>query len=112
MMRPRSVAIVGASAKRATQGNVVISNLREWGYKGAIMPVHPEATEIDGLAAVNSVASLPSDTDLAIVAIPAARVQGMLEELEQSPVRSAIVFTNGISKTSCFARKRTIRPWS
>lgn len=97
MMRPRSVAIVGASAKRATQGNVVISNLREWGYKGAIMPVHPEATEIDGLAAVNSVASLPSDTDLAIVAIPAARVQGMLEELEQSPVRSAIVFTNGFS---------------
>jgi acyl-CoA synthetase (NDP forming) len=97
MMRPRSVAIVGASAKRATQGNVVISNLKEWGYKGAILPVHPEASEIDGLAAVNSVASLPSDTDLAIVAIPAARVYGMLEELERSSVRSAIVFTNGFS---------------
>jgi acyl-CoA synthetase (NDP forming) len=105
MMRPRSVAVVGASAKRATQGNVVISNLKDWGYNGTILPVHPEAKEIDGLAAVNSVASLPSDTDLAIVAIPAARVPGMLEELEQSPVRSAIVFTNGFSED----QERSIR---
>lgn len=105
MMRPRSVAVVGASAKRATQGNVVISNLKDWGYNGTIFPVHPEAKEIDGLAAVNSVASLPSDTDLAIVAIPAARVPGMLEELEQSPVRSAIVFTNGFSEE----QERSIR---
>jgi len=97
MVRPRSVAIVGASAKRMTQGNVVISNLRDWGYTGAVLPVHPQAKEIDGLAAVSSVSSLPADTDLAIVAIPAAHVKGMLDELEQSPVRSAIVFTNGFS---------------
>lgn len=97
MMRPRSVAIVGASAKRMTQGNVVISNLKEWGYAGTVLPVHPEAKEIDGLSAINSVSDLPRDTDLAIVAIPAAHVPGMLDELEQSPVRSAIVFTNGFT---------------
>jgi acyl-CoA synthetase (NDP forming) len=97
MVRPRSVAIVGASAKRMTQGNVVISNLKEWGYTGAVLPVHPQAKEIDGLAAINSVSALPADTDLAIVAIPAAHVRGVLDELEQSPVRSAIVFTNGFS---------------
>lgn len=97
MVRPRSVAIIGASAKRSTQGNVVLNNLKSWGYQGRIVPVHPQAAEIDGLAAVNSVASLGEDTDVAIVAIPAAQVPGMLRELEASPVRSAIVFSNGFS---------------
>lgn len=97
MVRPRSVAIIGASAKRMTQGNVVIANLKDWGYGGAVLPVHPQAAEIDGLKAFNSVAALPPETDTAIVAIPAAQVEGVLGELAQSPVRSAIVFTNGFS---------------
>lgn len=97
MVRPRSVAIIGASAKRMTQGNVVLSNLKTWGYDGAVLPVHPQASEIDGLPALNSVAALPHDTDVAVVAIPAGQVKGMLDELEQSPVRSAIVFSNGFS---------------
>jgi acyl-CoA synthetase (NDP forming) len=97
MVRPRSVAIIGASAKRATQGNVVIANLRDWGYGGTILPVHPQASEIDGLPAFNSVAALPENTDVAIVAIPAALVAGILDELEASTVRSAIVFSNGFT---------------
>lgn len=97
IVRPRAVAIIGASAKRATQGNVVLANLKDWGYRGAVLPVHPQATQIDGLAALRSVAELPPETDVAIVAIPAAQVGGMLDELEHSPVRSAIVFATGFS---------------
>ncbi len=97
MVRPRSVAIVGASAKRVTQGNVVISNLKSWGYAGEILPVHPQAEEIDGLRAINSIGEIRGETDLAIIAIPAAHVPSMLRELEASSVRSAIVFTNGFS---------------
>lgn len=91
MVKPRSVAIVGASAKRVTQGNVVISNLKSWGYTGEILPVHPQADHIDGLRAINSIRDIKGETDLAIVAIPAAHVPGMLQELESSSVRSAIV---------------------
>ncbi len=105
MMRPRAVAIVGASAKRMTQGNVVISNLKEWGYGGAVYPLHPQATEIDGLAAYNAASALPADTDTAIVAVPAAQVQSVLNDLENSAVRSAILFTNGFSD----AEERAIR---
>ncbi len=97
MVRPRAVAVIGASAKRSTQGNVVLGNLKSWGYGGRIVPVHPQAAEIDGLAAVNAVAQLGEDTDVAIVAIPAAQVPAMLRELEASPVRSAIVFSNGFT---------------
>lgn len=105
MMRPRAVAIVGASAKRMTQGNVVISNLKEWGYGGAVYPLHPQAAEIDGLAAYNAASALPTDTDTAIVAVPAAQVQSVLNDLENSAVRSAILFTNGFSD----AEERAIR---
>jgi len=97
MMRPRAVAIVGASAKRMTQGNVVISNLKEWGYKGGVYPLHPQASEIDGHAAFNTASALPAETDTAIVAVPAAQVKSVLDDLENSAVRSAIVFTNGFS---------------
>lgn len=97
LVKPRSVAIIGASAKRMTQGNVVIRNLLDWGYDGAILPVHPQASEIDGLPAVSTVAALPDGTDTVIVAIPAPHVKGVLEELEQSSARSAIVFTSGFS---------------
>lgn len=97
MLRPRSVAVIGASAKRVTQGNVVIGNLKSWGYGGRVLPIHPQASQIDGLPAVNSISALSEETDLAIIAIPAAQVPGVLRELDASPVRSAIVFSNGFS---------------
>lgn len=95
LLRPRVVAVIGASAGRQTQGNGVIRNLREVGYTGRIVPVHPTAAEIDGLAAVSDVADLPEDTDTAVIAIPAPRVVGVLEALERRKIRSAVVFSNG-----------------
>lgn len=97
LVRPRAVAVIGASAKRMTQGNVVIGNLLDWKFAGAVLPVHPQAERIDGLAALNSIAALPQHTDVAVVAVPAAQVHGVLQELEQSPVRAAIVFANGFT---------------
>lgn len=108
MILPRAIAVIGASAKRSTQGNVVIANLKEWGFAGSVFPVHPQATEIDCLPALASAADLPDNTDLAVVAIPAAQVFGVLQELEKSPVRGAIVFANGFTEQE----EQSIREWS
>ncbi len=97
LISPRSVAVIGASAKRIAQGNVVLGNLMRWGYAGQILPIHPQADRIDGLPALNSVSALREEVDTAIVAIPATQVPRVLEELEASPVRSAIVFSNGFT---------------
>lgn len=97
MVRPRGVAVIGASAKRTTQGNMVIRNLKDFGYSGAIVPVHPQVPEIEGLAAVNVVSALPAETDTVVVAIPAVQVLATLEQLEQGPVRSAIIYSNGFT---------------
>lgn len=108
LILPRAIAVIGASAKRSTQGNVVIANLKESGFTGSVFPVHPQAREIDGLPALASVAELPDNTDMAVVAIPAAQVFGVLQELEKSPVRGAIVFANGFTEE----QERSIRDWS
>jgi acyl-CoA synthetase (NDP forming) len=97
LVRPRTVAVVGASAKRASQGNIVIDNLLKWNFPGTILPVHPSAETIDGLPALGSIDQLPKQVDTAIVAIPAAGVFDCLDELERVGVRSAIVFANGFS---------------
>ncbi len=98
LVQPRMVAVVGASARRVSQGNVVIANLREWGFPGRVIPVHPKARTIDGLPAVPSPDALPEATDLAVVAIPAAGVGEALAGLERAGVRGAIVFANGFSR--------------
>ncbi len=95
LLRPRSVAVIGASATRQTQGNGVIRNLRQVGYTGQIIPVHPTAAEIDGLQAVSAIDRLPAGTDTAVVAIPAPAVAAALAELQQAGLRSAVVFSNG-----------------
>src|ERR1700722_11008475 len=91
------VAVIGASAKRASQGNVVIDNLIKWKFPGAVIPVHPSADTIDGLPALRTIGDLPAGVDTAIVAIPAAGVLESLIALERANVRSAIVFANGFS---------------
>jgi acyl-CoA synthetase (NDP forming) len=97
VVRPKTVAVVGASAKRASQGNVVIENLHKWRFPGTVIPVHPSADMIEGLPALRAIGDLPPDVDTAVVAIPAASVLESLIALEQANVRSAIVFANGFS---------------
>lgn len=97
LVRPKTVAVIGASAKRASQGNVVIDNLRKWKYPGTVIPIHPSAQMIDGLPALRAIGDLPPAVDTAVVAIPAAGVLEGLMALERAKVRSAIVFANGFS---------------
>ncbi|HXV63519.1 MAG TPA: acetate--CoA ligase family protein [Vicinamibacteria bacterium] len=109
LVRPRSVAVVGASSRRVSQGNLVITNLKEWGFPGPVIPVHPTASSIDDLHAVSSPESLPEGIDLAVVAIPAAGVGEALHGLERAGVRAAIVFANGFSREDEDALRRFTR---
>lgn len=97
LLRPKTVAVIGASAKRSSQGNVVIDNLHKWNFTGKVIPVHPTADVIDGLPALRAIGDLPANVDTAVVAIPAAGVLESLVALERANVRSAIVFANGFS---------------
>ena len=58
LLRPQSVAIIGASTNEHKVGGVPVSLLKKLGYQGRIIPVHPEAKQIQGLPAVPRIATL------------------------------------------------------
>jgi acetate---CoA ligase (ADP-forming) len=97
LIRPRNIAVLGASANRRTQGNGVIQNLQKAGYRGPIVPIHPTAQTIDGLAVAPAIEELASGTELAVVAIPAPGVANALLRLDRAGVLAAMVFTNGFT---------------
>ena len=89
LLTPRSVAVVGASTDPAKVGHVVFGNLMAYGFQGPVYPVHPEARHVGGVRAYPSVLDVPDDVDLAVVAVPAAAVAGVVEECARKRVRGA-----------------------
>ncbi len=98
MFKPRSVALIGASARPNSIGNVVLRNLRRAGFSGPIMPVNPRETELDGLAVAKDVASLPMTPDLAVIATPPDTVPGLIAELGAKGTRAAVIITAGFAE--------------
>ena len=95
LIKPRTVAILGASGKKMAQGNTVIDNLLSRGYQGQIIPIHRDATSIQGLATVKSISDLPEGIDLAIASVPASAAAETALELEKRDVKSAIFYASG-----------------
>jgi acetate---CoA ligase (ADP-forming) len=92
LLAPRSVAVVGASARPGSFGNDVLKVLRENGFAGAIHPVNPNYPQIDGLATVPSVGAIGSAPDMAILAVAGSRLEAALEDAIKGGVRSAVIF--------------------
>lgn len=109
LIRPRTIAVIGASATKEAQGNLVIDNLLTRGFGGRVIPVHREAAKIQGLDAVRSVAELPDGVDLAVASVPARAAAQSVRELEARGVASAIYFAAGFSDEDEAAFRRVAR---
>jgi acyl-CoA synthetase (NDP forming) len=97
LIRPTTICVIGASGRRATRGNFAIQSLQRMRFPGRIIPVNPQAAEIEGLATVASIDALPPGVDVAFVAVPAGTVSSVIRQLDGAGVRSAIVITAGFS---------------
>lgn len=97
LFAPKTLAVVGASTKGGALPNVFIRRIREFGYAGEIYPIHPAATEIDGLPAYRSLAETPKPVDYAYIAISAAQIAGMLSAAN-GRVRFAQVISSGFGE--------------
>ena len=98
LMRPKSVAIVGASSQPGKIGYTVVENLLKGGYKGRIYPINPTATEILSLPVFPSVSALPEAVDLAIITVPVKVTNLVAEECGQKGVKALSVITSGFSE--------------
>ncbi len=80
LLSPARVAVAGASARGVTHGNRYIRWLRDFGYAGEIVPIHPSAAEIEGLPAWPSLGAVPGRIDYAYVAVGAAQAPSVLRD--------------------------------
>lgn len=105
-MRPRSIAILGASPRANTLGNNAVVNLQRYGYAGRIFPVHQSAPEVAGLPAYANLALLPEPPDCAVVALSSDKVVPALEEASAHGTRAAVVFASGFAETDAAGHAR------
>jgi acyl-CoA synthetase (NDP forming) len=98
LLRPRSVAIVGASDKPGALGASVLGNLERQGFDGEIHLVNPKRAEIGGRRCVATVDDLPEGIDVAVLAIPRAGVLDVIRGLAGRRVGAAIVFSAGFAE--------------
>ncbi|WP_422649683.1 CoA-binding protein [Cupriavidus sp. H18C1] len=118
IMRPDTVAVIGASSEDGKIGNSVMKNLINGGYQGKIYPIHPKAEEIMGMTAYKSVLDVPGEIDVAVFAIPAKLVAQALEEVGRKGIPGAVLIPSGFAETGnvegqeeivAIARKHNIR---
>jgi len=98
LFKPRSIAIIGASQKDLSIGNVIIKNLLHYGYTGQIYPINPKADEIRGLKAYPTIFDVPGEIDLAHVIIPANFVPQAIEECGLKGIKAVIINSAGFSE--------------
>lgn len=99
IMKPKAVAVIGASDQAGKIGNSVMKNLINGGYQGKIYPITPKGGEIMGLQAYKSVKDVPGEIDTAVFAIPAPLVAGALKECGEKKIAGAILIPSGFGET-------------
>ena len=97
-LRPRSVAIVGMSARAGSAGQVILQSLKLNNFKGDIHLVGRSSEPIDGRPVLKSPDELPEGVDLAVFTLPAAGVHEAIEACARRKVGSAMIFAAGFAE--------------
>ncbi|WP_159652875.1 bifunctional acetate--CoA ligase family protein/GNAT family N-acetyltransferase [Vibrio atypicus] len=93
LLKPKSVAIIGASTKPMRAGNIIMKNLLHGGFEGAIMPVTPRYSAVCGVLAYRDISHLPVVPDVAIICTNASRNTEVFEQLAEKQVKTVIVLS-------------------
>lgn len=106
LMRPASVAVIGASDNAARIGGRPIRYLLDAGFDGTIYPVNPNYESVQGLKAYPAVDVLPQVPDLAIIALPAAPAMMAAETCARIGVGAIIMFSADFAEAGAEGRSR------
>ncbi|HWS31619.1 MAG TPA: GNAT family N-acetyltransferase [Actinoplanes sp.] len=99
LLSPRGIAIYGASATGQGVGALVLGNLRDGGYTGELVPVHPTADRVAGLPAYQNASAAGVPIDLALIAVPADRVAGAGTDAARAGAGGGVVVSAGFAET-------------
>ena len=99
ILQPRSIAVVGAGRQPGNVGHEVLRSLLVGDFSGTVYPVNPSARAVCGVPAFPALLSVPEPVDLAIVAVPASAVPGVIDEAASIGVRAVTIITAGFGET-------------
>ena len=98
ILRPKSVAVIGASTSPDKMGHEILKNIIDSGFKGAVYPINPKADVILDLPCHRNVKEIEEDVDLAVIIIPARFVPQAVQECGEKGVQGAIIITGGFAE--------------
>lgn len=106
--KPNSIAIIGASSKKDKVGGIILNNLLNLGYKGNIFPINPKYKEIQKLRCYSSLDKIGETVDLAVIAIPAEAVVGVIEEaiFKKVSTKNFVIISAGFSESGEEGQRR------
>jgi acyl-CoA synthetase (NDP forming) len=98
LLKPRSIAVVGANDRPGSYADIVLRNLDRAGFDGDVWGVNPRRDEVHGRPCVPSVADLPEPVDAVVVAIPAEGVPDVISQAAARGCGGAVVISAGFGE--------------
>ncbi|MBF6247747.1 GNAT family N-acetyltransferase, partial [Nocardia elegans] len=99
LLAPRSIAVIGATPGTGRVGGAVLANLLSGVFQGPVFPVNPNRRFVRGVRAYATVREIPDEVDLAVVAVPAAAIDSVLDDCMAKGVKGLVVLTAGFGET-------------
>lgn len=96
---PRNVAVIGATDRPNSIGRTLLWNLISNPFGGTIYPINPKRTNVLGIKTYNNIKAVPEQLDLAVIAVPAPKVPGVLQECVAAGVKGAIIISAGFKES-------------
>jgi acyl-CoA synthetase (NDP forming) len=98
LLRPKSVAVIGASDRKGALGATLLNNLVQYEFAGDIYPVNPKRDELLGLKVYHDVSELPEGIDCAVLAIPRPFVLDTVRQLAARGCGAVVIYSAGFSE--------------
>ena len=99
IMKPKAIAVIGASTKPKTIGSEIMQRLRDYKFNGKIYPVNPKGGIIEGFEAYTSVGEIPGDVDLAVIIIPQKFVLSSIDECHKKGIKGICIISAGFKES-------------
>lgn len=99
IMKPKSIAVIGASTKPKTIGSEMMQRLRDYKFQGEIYPINPKADSIEGFKAYASVLDVPGNIDFAVLIIPKQFVLDTLAQCNEKGIKGICIISAGFKET-------------
>ena len=108
LLRPESIAVIGASRQWGSIGFALIENIIEGGFTGPVYGINKDALEVAGMISRASIAEVPQAVDLAVIAVPVDELSTVVRDCATHGVKGLLIVTDGFTGEEGLAEQRRL----